>query len=108
MGPMAPPKRQTHKMVAPAKQPKSIFQEPEPVKQVQIKSQSRCIKKELKTVNEMRHYRAEKDMSYKILSHQERLDIIYEHIIHKRPMRAIAKNLRQRYTTVRTIIKSYE
>ena len=54
------------------------------------------------------HKRSPEEINYKILSHQERIDLIYEHVIHKIPMRTVARKYNQRYTTVRTIIKSYK
>ena len=42
------------------------------------------------------------------MTHQERIDLIYEYVIHKTPIRTVAKTFDQPYTTVRTIIKSYE
>ena len=59
-------------------------------------------------MNEKRHQRTEHEQDYMILSHQQRIDIIYENIVHNKPMRTIAKYLNERYTTVRTIIRSFK
>ena len=44
-----------------------------------------------KSVNKQRHIRSELEQHYKILPHSQRLDIIYEHLIHHKPMRTVAK-----------------
>ena len=42
------------------------------------------------------------------MTHSQRLDLIYEYKIHGTAIRKIARDYNQRYTTVRTILKSYE
>ena len=54
------------------------------------------------------HLRTQDELNYRVLTHQERIDVIYEYVIHKTAIRTVAKKFDQRYTTVRTIIKSYE